>query len=97
MNRNRQRVVIQTCRFNDGVKLSNKMKDYIWSTEISHANNTETMQDYINNHLHESLTYLFQDGSYAEAINENTNERWGIHASGNGDFNNHRVRFELLS
>lgn len=73
------------------------MQDYIWSTEISHSNNTETMQDYIHNHLHESLTYLFQDGSYAEAINEKSNERWGIHASGNGDFNNHRVRFELLS
>ena len=73
------------------------MQDYIWSTEHSHANNTETMQDYINNHLHESLTYLFQDDSYAEAINESTGERWGIHASGNGDFNNHRVRFELLS
>lgn len=55
------------------------------------------MQDYIHNHLHESLTYLFQDGSYAEALNENTGERWGIHASGNGDFNNHRVSFELLS
>lgn len=73
------------------------MKDYIWSTETSHSNNIETMQDYIHNHLHESLTYLFQDGSYAEAINEVTNERWGIHASGNGDFNNHRVWFELLS
>jgi hypothetical protein len=72
------------------------MQDYIWSTEFSHANNTETMYDYIHNHLHESLTYLFQDGSYAEAINESTGERWAIHAGGNGDFCNHRVRFELM-
>lgn len=51
----------------------------------------------IENELSTCRTSVLQDGSYAEAINEVTNERWGIHASGNGDFNNHRVRFELLS
>lgn len=51
----------------------------------------------VESELSTCRTSVLQDGSYAEAINEVTNERWGIHASGNGDFNNHRVRFELLS
>ena len=76
---------------------SNEMQDYTWSTENSHSNNTETMTDYIHNHLPENMFYLFINGSYAEAIDTATNNRWGLHSSGNGDFNNHRVRFELLS
>jgi hypothetical protein len=73
------------------------MKDYTWHTENAHSDNTETMSDFINNHFPEELTFLFQDGSYCEAIHEGSNKLWGIHASGNGDFNNHKIRFELLN
>lgn len=73
------------------------MKDYTWSTENAHANNTETMSDYLQNHLPEHLTILFQDGSYTEVIDNATLQVFGVHASGNGDFNNHRVRFEVLN
>ena len=72
------------------------MEDFIWNTEESHCNNTETMQDYINNHLPDNFIFLFQDGSYAELFEKFTKKRYGVHASGNGDFNNHRVRFEEL-
>lgn len=72
------------------------MEDYTWHTENSHSDNTETMIDYLNNHLPRHFAFLFQDRSYAEVFNEVTSERFGIHASGNGNFNNHKVRFEKL-
>lgn len=71
------------------------MKDYTWTTIDPHANNTETMVDYLNNHLPNGFNVICEDESYAEIMDEK-NQRWAVHASGNGDFYNHRVRFEIL-
>ena len=72
------------------------MEDFIWSTENTHCNNTETMSDYITNHLPDNFEFLFQDGSYAEIYDLKTGKKWCLHASGMGDFNNHKIRFEFI-
>ena len=66
-----------------------------WSTEKAHSDNTETMQDFLDNHLDPDLEIIYQCGSYAEVIDKN-GCHYSLHASGNGDFNNHLVRFELI-
>lgn len=73
------------------------METYYWSTENEHANNTETMQDYLNNHLSSIFLVITEDGSYAEIHNPETHETFGVHASGNGDFRNHKVEFKLIN
>lgn len=72
------------------------MEDFNWYTENSHSDNTETMCDYLENHLPDEYDILFQDGSYAEIFEKSSNRIWGCHASGRGDFNNHKVSFEFI-
>ena len=70
------------------------MDTIYWTTEEPHANNSETMSDYIN--AINMLDIDFIDGTYAEGTNAK-GERYEIHASGDGDFNNHKVEFVLIS
>ena len=72
------------------------MDDYIWETDEPHSDNTATMCDYLNVEMDESWTIDLIDGTYAE-ITTDFGDRYEVHASGNGDFSNHRVRFELLT
>lgn len=73
------------------------MEDYTWSTEIAHSDNTETMNDYLENRMDCDLfECYFIDGTYAEIMNKNTKQSFGVHASGNGDFFNHKVTFEFI-
>ena len=69
------------------------MEDFIYTTGYYHPDNTVTMNDYLENHLPDNLTLIYQDGSYAEITNGN--EIFEIHASGNGDSYNHRITFKL--
>ena len=69
------------------------MEPVFWSTEDQHANNTETMCDYLDNINMLDITYI--DGTYAEGVNCK-GEKYAIHASGNGDSFNHKVEFEPL-
>lgn len=74
------------------------MEHYIWSTENPHSSNEQTMNDFIENHIESIFTSKFEvfvDGSYAEVDIINGN-RFALHASGNGDFLNHKIRFEKL-
>ena len=64
-----------------------------WHTDEPHADNTITMSEYINDMTLLDITLI--DGTYAEGIDCN-GQRYGIHASGNGDFCNHKIEFELL-
>jgi hypothetical protein len=73
------------------------MENYNWETETSHSNNTETMNDYLENHLLNEFHIVIQDDSYAEIQSAHTANIYAVHASGNGDFTHHSVRFELLS
>lgn len=76
------------------------METYYWTTEEYHADNNVTMSEYLE--MQEEFTYEQQltidyvDGTYAEGVDCKGN-RWGIHASGNGDSFNHKIEFELLN
>jgi hypothetical protein len=69
--------------------------NYYWTTEQPHGNNATTMCDFIENH-NSWLQISFVDGSYAEGTDSN-DALWAIHAGGNGNFNDHFVRFEMLN
>ncbi len=72
------------------------MKTFRWSTEYEHANNDITMSDYIENHLPDSFEVILSDGSYAE-IRNSKGKVFGVQASGDGDFKNHKVEFRQLN
>jgi hypothetical protein len=71
----------------------NKMDDYTWTTDYLHVDNTQTMNEYLEKI--NMLDIIEVNGSYAEGINSK-GEVYAIHASGNGDSFNHRIRFELI-
>ena len=75
------------------------MKDYTWNTTEAMATNTDTMNDSIDNHMvvycESDYEVVHKDGAYVEIQNDN-HILYGVHASGNGDFCSHRVRFEKL-
>ena len=41
-------------------------EEYYWETTSSHANNTETTNDFIENELPENIKVYFQDENYLE-------------------------------
>ena len=73
------------------------MENFNWETEQSHSNNTETMSDYLENHLSDDFHVVIQEGSYAEIQSVHTAQIYAVYARGNGDFKHHSVRVELLS
>ena len=50
----------------------------------------------INQHFDIDAIFIEDDGSYAEVLDGN-GKKWALHASGDGDFVSHRIRFEALS
>jgi hypothetical protein len=70
------------------------METCYWKTEEPHVDNNETMQAYLEDINMLDITIV--DGAYAEGVNAK-GEKYALHASGNGDFYNHKVEFELLS
>jgi hypothetical protein len=73
------------------------MEDFTWNTVVPHFTNAETMENYLINYLPDNFTIVHQDGSLAEVLDTETEQFWRLHASGDGTFNNHRVRFELIN
>jgi len=69
------------------------MEDIYWSTEEPHADNNETMCDYLE--TINMLDISFVDGTYAEGRNS-SGELFEIHAGGNGDSFNHKVEFKPI-
>lgn len=70
------------------------MEPVYWSTEEALSDNISVMDDYLANTNMLDITLL--DGTYAEGVN-GQGEKFSINASGNGDFFNHKVEFEILS
>jgi hypothetical protein len=68
------------------------MDNFIWETEEDLATNELTMHDYIDNHMPHDWVVLDHDGTYAEIITPELN-KYELHASGNGDFKNHKIEF----
>ena len=67
---------------------------YRWSTENPHDNNTETMDDFLLNHLPEEVEIVFVDSTYAELRIDG--EDYRADASGDGDCYDHKVEFSKL-
>lgn len=75
------------------------MEDFRFTTTNPHSTNEETMQEFLYEHFYERFCIesliLVNDGSYAE-VQDRKDRLWAVHASGDGDFTSHRIRFELL-
>ena len=69
------------------------MDTVYWKTEEQHSDNSITMLDYLENI--NMLDIHMVDGTYAEGSNAK-GDRYEIHASGDGDFNNHKIEFVLI-
>jgi hypothetical protein len=68
---------------------------FYWSTYHVHHNNEQTLGEFLYTILPEEYTVTFVDGTYAEIISPDGIE-YGVHASGNGDFYNHKIEFEEI-
>ena len=71
------------------------MNDHKWHTEESHANNSETMSDYLDNEMDPSWEATTIDGSYAEIMTD-CGICYQVNVVGDGDSNNHKVSFEII-
>jgi hypothetical protein len=69
------------------------MDTIYWSTEEPLNTNDDTMQDYLENI--NMLDILLVQGTYAEGINAK-GEKYEIHASGDGDFCNHKIEYKRI-
>ena len=69
------------------------METIYWETDEPHADNVETMEDYLENT--NMLDITLHNGTYAEGVNCK-GEKFAINAGGNGDFSHHKIEFELL-
>jgi len=76
------------------------MENFTFSTELSLATNEETMNYFIDNYLYEhcgeGYEVVYKDGTYVE-IQDDNGTLYGVDASGNGDFCNHKIEFKELS
>lgn len=68
---------------------------FYWSTDYDHDDNETTMCEFLDYYLPEEYTVTFVDGTYVEIISPDCVE-YGVHASGNGDFYNHKIEFEEI-
>lgn len=71
------------------------MDDHTWSTEEAHADNSDTMSDFIDTEMDQTWQVITVDGTYAE-VKTPDGTMFEVHASGNGDAFNHKVSFVLL-
>ena len=68
---------------------------YYWETKYSHANNTESADDFVLNELPENVDVYFQDENYLEFIFED-GKYYSATIFGNGDFTHHQAEFEFI-
>ena len=65
--------------------------EWTWDTEKPHADNNETMREFLKCHLPDGYEVTLHDGTYAEIHKDGLT--YGVHASGRGDFCSHIVKF----
>lgn len=68
---------------------------YYWETEVSHANNIVSADDFIKNELPPNVDVYFQDENYLEFIFED-GKYYSATIFGNGDFTHHQANFEFI-
>ena len=69
------------------------METIYWTTDEPLNDNSFVMTDYLENINMLNITLV--DGTYAEGVNAQ-GQKFEIHASGNGDFNNHKIEFKAF-
>lgn len=76
------------------------MEDFRFTTKELLATNADIMDWFSSEHFYEvfdeDAIFIEDDGSYAEVL-DGKGQKWGLHASGDGDFTHHKIRFEALS
>jgi len=66
---------------------------YYWATDEPLSTNELNMHDFIDNHIiDDDIDVILHDGTYAEI--DLDGKIYEVHASGNGDFCNHKVEFK---
>lgn len=68
---------------------------YYWETEVSHANNTETAIDFVDNELPQNVDVYLQDENYLEFV-FNDGKYYSVTIFGNGDFTHHQAHFKCI-
>ena len=68
---------------------------YYWETKHSHANTTETANDFVENELPQNVDVYFQDENYLEFIFKD-GKHYSATIFGNGDFTHHQAIFEFI-
>ena len=71
------------------------MNDHIWTTEQALHTTTARMNNYLEYEMNCSCLVTFREGGYAEIMTA-LGDCYAVHASGNGDFFNHRVSFKSI-
>lgn len=69
------------------------METIYFTTEEALCDNINTMLHFLE-HIN-TLDITFLDGTYAEGVNCR-GEKYAIHASGNGDYCNHKIEFDFM-
>lgn len=64
---------------------------HCWSTEESHTDNSETMNDYLDFEMDQSWSVDLIDGTYAE-VTTDCGIRYEVYVSGDGDSFNHMAK-----
>lgn len=83
-------------------KVKETLEDYRFSTTEPLPTNTDVMTEFLNDSKHfysvfdREAEIIVEQGTYAEVENKD-GKKYAVHAGGDGDFLNHRIRFELLS
>jgi hypothetical protein len=75
------------------------IEDFIFTTKEPLATTSDSMDWFSNEHFYdvfdEDAIFIEADGSYAEVLDGN-GKKWALHASGNGDFTSHRIKFVYI-
>lgn len=69
---------------------------YYWQTEIEHRDNIHTLTAYLDWHLPDNFEVVEHEETFAIIKDKKDGVNYGVYASGNGDFFNHKVEFELM-
>tara|TARA_R110000851_G_C12825344_1_gene540059 strand:+ start:54 stop:284 length:231 start_codon:yes stop_codon:yes gene_type:complete len=76
------------------------MENYLFTTENPIGTNEETMTKFLDDHFYnvfdEKAQVLEDEGTCIEVQNGD-GKLWRVHAGGDGDFRNHKIRFESLT
>lgn len=77
-----------------------EMETFYWFTTEPLPSTSHCMQNFFEEHWFERFgkedELILDDGSYAE-VKTKDGTVWGLNASGNGDFCNHKIEFSVVS